>query len=260
FGLLVNQGTIAHTGGGGTLFVGDNTVLSNTGTYDFQGDGPGIRIGGGLSSVFTNTGTVRKSAGTAPEGVTLSVSFFSNANLVEVRSGTLNLASGGTSTGVFLAATDTFLNFSGGLHTVRPGAAFQGTGVLGVTGGTLRVVGSVSAGTVRVTGGVLQVTAGSLFSASTYTQTGGTLVIEVVGPNASDSGRLSVSGQARLGGGLSLRFVGAYRPRLGDQYQVLNFDTRVDTGFAGFDFPAVSGLRFSPNYGNGNLTITVMPA
>jgi hypothetical protein len=260
-GLLINNGTIAHAGGGGRLFVSDGTTINNAGTYDFQGDGAGIVLGGGLSSTFTNTGTVRKSAGAG--AVTLSVSFFTNANLVDVQSGTLNLSAGGASTGTFNTAGGASLRFTGGLHALNDGATFTGNGSAGVAGGTL-VINAVATGVnFTVTGGTLELSAGASLGVSNYTQTGGLLAIDVSGPDDGEHGRLDVAGQALLGGGLRISLVGPYTPGQGDAFVVLTYGFRGDpaTAFGGYDFPPLVGLHLQPNYddGTGSLTIVTVP-
>jgi hypothetical protein len=249
YGELINFGIIVHTNaGGGTapLWVHGGSRIFNAGLVDIQGDGPSISVGDGSTSVFANTadGAIRKTGGTG--AVTLAVSFFTNSGIVDVQKGTLNLAASGTSSslGAFSVVNGAALNFSGGTFTVSA-TPFQGTGVVGVTGGTLRIAGYEAIAVLRMTSGTLELTPGSYLDAGSYTQTGGTLLVDVAGPLQGDYGRLRVEGQAQLGGGVSVRFVNNYVPKLGDIYTFLSYGSRGNpsTGFGGTAFPSMNGMH-----------------
>src|SRR5262249_16936263 len=65
YGLLSNNGTIVHGPGPGSLGLHSDAQIVNAGIYDFQADLTGIFINDGDTSAFTNTGIVRKSAGSS---------------------------------------------------------------------------------------------------------------------------------------------------------------------------------------------------
>jgi len=92
-----------------------------------------------------------------------------------------------------------------------------------------------------------------------YTQTGGTLAIDLAGANF---GRLQIAGSATLGGALAITLVNSYFPNLGDTFQILTFGSR--TGSPPSDFGAKygldigSGLRFDAVYGANSLTLVTV--
>ena len=126
---LLNQGTVQWSAG--NLWFGSTptTVVSNGGQWLMTSNNL-IIFGGGATSVWTNNGTLRKSAGTGTS-VATGVNFYNQSDgLVQVDTGTLQLTSITTN----LAGT---LRLNGGTLIAN--------GTLAVGGGTLDGTGTVGA-------------------------------------------------------------------------------------------------------------------
>jgi hypothetical protein len=115
------------------------------------------------------------------------------------------LSGGGASLdGTFDVATPLGLDFASGTYVVTTGTAFTDVGLAYVNGATVSVQDVVSAGDFQVYGGTLELTiTGILNLAGTYTQSGGSLVIDFQDQVAGNGcGQLNVTGKAALGGNL----------------------------------------------------------
>ena len=201
---LHNNATLTWTGGTIDLNFNVNGLslpgsasLTNaaTGLFLAQGDGAfsisATNFGDpdtGASSIFTNAGTFRK-AGSDPAHQTTISTTFNNSGTVDVQTGILSLAGGGTHTGSFATAVGTTLDFSGGTHNLNNASAVSSLGTLRISGGTtVNTTGSLtSGGLLELTGGVLN--AGGNITTTTYTQSNGSLQ----GP-----GTLTVQGAATI--------------------------------------------------------------
>lgn len=177
---LLNRGTVLWTGGG--LSFG-NTVVSNGGLWQISSD-DSLGYGGGTTPVWTNSGTLLKSAGAGIS--TLSGLGFYNqpGGLVQVDAGTLRLP------GSNLAGT---LRLNGG--------KLDAAGTFAVAGGAL--IGSGTFGANAFTGGLLSPGnngAGLIaFSSGLNLNSNVTFVIEGTSTNAvSGYDRLSVTGAVVL--------------------------------------------------------------
>jgi hypothetical protein len=143
-GLILNNAGTMTWSGGSSIANFNGPVFNNlkTGVFDAQGDGRYYQFSG-TGATFNNTGLVRKSAGTGATTFDNDVTF--SGGKIEVRTGTLSLAGGGTTT-------------SGGNFTVESGA------VLDLTGGTTRTyIGNyigTGSGKIRFSSGTLQIGAG----------------------------------------------------------------------------------------------------
>jgi hypothetical protein len=166
---LVNAGTVIWSAGNlniGGGFAGTHyTIISSSGLFDIQGDVTLGYISNGVIH-FTNTGTVRKSAGSgaASLGPSHSSLNFNNNGTVEVQSGALQLANG-TSAGVFNVSTGATLEFIGGSHVLHTSATFNGPGLTRVAGGTL----GVDEGHSATANGPLEFSAGTISGAGALT-------------------------------------------------------------------------------------------
>jgi hypothetical protein len=197
--------------------------------------------------------------------VTLSVSFFTNAGVVDVEGGVLNLACGGSSTGNFDVDAGATLKFTGGTHTLLDGANFTDpAGLVQVAGGILVINGIVTTEqNFSVVNGVLEISpTGRLAVGGNYTQTGGVLQYDVA--SSSGYGQFGVTGLASLGGNLRIRFLSPYTPGPGDNFQVLTYGSR--SGNFGYDFPSLSGVHLEAAFDppddplvSGSLTIRTVP-
>ncbi len=117
----------------GPLFLANGSVVDNLGTFEIAGDAD-VSFGGGAASAFNNVGTLRKISGadlTVFSNVPLN-----NAGLVEVKSGTLRMSNGGTSSGAIVLDPNTVLDFAFGNYNFAAGASVAGDGVARFNGTT----------------------------------------------------------------------------------------------------------------------------
>lgn len=186
-GTLVNGGTGAWTGG--QIQCSGGTVFSNTpgATFDFQADGAAFVLAGG-SPVLGNAGTFRKTAGTGTTTISLPCH---NFNSVQVQTGTLALAGGGTSSGQFTSSNGATLNFSSGTHTLSGSSTLSGPGSVLVNGGTVNVNGTVAVGALTNSATLNFNAVGTAYTTN-LTLSGGTL---------SGSGTLAIPGPFNWTGG-----------------------------------------------------------
>lgn len=122
-GTFTNSGVFAWQANSGSLVVVNGASITNAGVWDAQGDAA-IVYGGGAVSTFTNSGTLRKSAGTGTTQISNSGAFrFINSGAVEAQTGTL-LISGNSSfnpgtvfSGAGSVVVDTASTFNGGFQS-----------------------------------------------------------------------------------------------------------------------------------------------
>ncbi|RME85977.1 MAG: hypothetical protein D6775_01350, partial [Caldilineae bacterium] len=205
-GTLNNQGTATWTGAGRILFNSKNVFNNQAGaTFDIQTDSSASYFYGSPGS-FNNAGTVTKSAGS---GTTLFYAVdFNNSGAVNVNSGTLKLAGGGSDTGDFTIAAGSVLQFAGGTHSLD-GVAFGGAGTVEITSGTVNTTGggaTVSgSATLDLSGGTLGGD-GPMTVNGTFNWSGGTVsgsgAFTVNSPlNISGSNAKYLSGRTLSNGG-----------------------------------------------------------
>jgi hypothetical protein len=133
---LTNLGTVVATD---HLYFTNGNTLANSGVYEMQGD-VGL-YDGGYNGYFTNSGTLRKSAGAGTSYV--SIIGFSNSGVIEVASGTIEFNTG--------AAFNGGSQFKGpGTVLVSNSATFTGGYT---TQGNLRLVGGYFTGSGAQIGG-----------------------------------------------------------------------------------------------------------
>jgi hypothetical protein len=130
-----------------------------------------------------------------------------------------------------------------------------------IQGGVLRGRGTAEP-CVDVSGGQVQpgLSPGILNVDGTYTQSAGTLDIEVGGTTpGTGHDQLAVTGAADLGGAMALDTVSAFSPSDGDSFVVMTYGSRVGTS----TFDTVTwadldpSLNFTVNYNPTNVTVTV---
>ena len=188
---LVNNGTVNYTGTTYSFNLYNSADVVNNGVFDMQND-LGIGVGGSGPRLFTNNGTLTKSAGTAAGGAYIYPELDNAAaGTIDVTSGRLNLHGGGTSSGAFTIGAGAFLQIT---------ATYDVAGAPTVTG----------AGTLRVAGGNLVVPAGVTLSVpqlaldSGYVSGAGTL--ELTGISTWSGGTM---GHATYSGGTTRVMTGA---------------------------------------------------
>ena len=204
-GLLQNAGSIVQSGLGRLRLGYPTGIAPATGrvsnlagaVYDFQVDTTIFQGGGPNTGAFDNAGTLRKSGGTGTSTVAV---LFNNAagGAIDVGSGTLVLAAGGSSQGgTFDVAQGGTLDLTGGNTNNLTGTyTGSGGGTVQMTGGTL----NVSSATFNLpdsmfqwTGGLIQ---GTLTNAGVMTLSG--TADKTVGGLLQNAGSIVQSGPGRL--------------------------------------------------------------
>ncbi|HEV8199575.1 MAG TPA: MopE-related protein, partial [Candidatus Polarisedimenticolia bacterium] len=228
---VTTNATTTWTGTGDiqTCSSGQTCVITNTGTWDLQGDRT-INISGGGTATFVNNGTVRKTAGT---GVSAFAIAMNNASLVDitVSGGTLALDGGGTSTGAFTGAAGTTLRF-GGAATLEAGSSISAPAVtFPINGSVVNINGSYNAGTqtsvgsgtvnfnaaatvtslgttLALTNGTLNLSSGESVTVVNFNESGGTLtgsdIVTASGASTWSGGFMGGVGTTTYNGALSL--------------------------------------------------------
>ncbi len=235
---LDNRGTITWTGG---RIIGDSSpVLNNLAgaVFDNQTDTTLFQSNDGTVKTFNNSGTVKKTAGT---GTSTWDGLFNNSGTLNVQTGTIALAGGGSSSGLFTNATTAVTAFTGGTQVLANGTLFTGAGTNQIAGGTVTVVTNGTAsvtGTFELVSGVLGgdgtflVPSGSVFNwkggvmsgtGTTTNASGGTLTVSTVADKSLNR-RLDNSGTVTWTAG---RIIGDETPVLNNHVGAL-FDTQVD--------------------------------
>ena len=188
----------------GTFTVGDasgqNTNANGTGTLALE-----IQAGA----------TLRKSLG-GTTNFAAGVTSFTNAGMVEVLSGTLNIGSSG------YQQTSGLTSLTGGSLTV--------SGTLTLAGGSLTGTGTVTATTVSNIGGQVGpgLSPGTLTISGNYIQgSTGTLNIEVGGTTVgAEYDRLAITGAATLNGTLNVSLINDFVPLVGTSFTIMTFGSR----------------------------------
>ena len=182
-------------------------VVDNAGLWDLVNDADFLLANGPCT--FSNSGTLRKSAGVATSSSTWSA--FNNTGAVEVQSGTF-APPGGTHTGSFdLSAGTTLSLSSAGTTNFNAGATIAGAGRISVASGTVNFNAGASGATVpqvTIAGGVLAFNTGGDVSLATLTQSGGRLSgadrVTVTGATSWTSGDTVGPGRTVVAGGLQV--------------------------------------------------------
>ena len=154
-----NAGTTTFSGT--HISSGTGAVIENSGTFDIRGDGDIHYNSGGTKTRFENTGTLKKTSGTASTDISTSLD---NDGSVEVSSGTLDLPGGSdpgsseSSSGDFLAGEGATLRFSGSHRLSGAGSSVSGTGTVSfpTSTSTIAVDDYDVAGTTSITGAAVE--------------------------------------------------------------------------------------------------------
>jgi hypothetical protein len=174
---LTNTGTVTWTGDG-NLQTGNAAAINNNGTWDMQNN-QAITPNFGTMSTFTNSGTLRKSAGITTSAI--SILFNNNNNaIIDVQTGIVVLSSGTSTGGNYSVATNALLDLTGGgTQNITGTYTGSGSGVIEFSAGTINVLD-----------------AGATFNFSPALQwTGGTLTREPVDTaTLTNSGTLLITG------------------------------------------------------------------
>jgi len=235
-------------------------ILFGNGTFTNESDGTfTATLATNLSfsnqfgtNAFANAGTfVQNGPGTVTVGVP-----FNNTGTVGVQDGAFQF------NGAFTQ--------SDGSTELAGGAITKTSGVMQINGGAIGLGADTSSGTItgnvtlgNAAAGVVPRpgAAGTLTVTGTYTQTAGTLDIELGGTSPGTGyDRLVVGGNAALGGVLQLTVLNGFVPKVGQQFQVL-----TATGTLSGAFTDVATTNFAPGLGAsviytaGGATVTIEP-
>ena len=190
-GTINNSGTILHTNTGFLQFASGTLNNLAGAIYDFQSSG-GFSNGGGANAVNNNAGTFRKSIYTGMATIASGVVFNNNGGALDVLSGTLSIAGGGTSTGgTITVGLGAVLNPNGGgAYTYTGLHTGSGDGSIQLSAGTLTI--GAGGATFNFSPGLFQWTAGTITGA-TLTNAG-TLTISGTSTKVLSNGAISNSG------------------------------------------------------------------
>ena len=192
---LINSGA-ATWSGSSAIILGGGAVLSNTasGTFDCAADGT-IQNGPG-TNLLANAGLFRKINGT---GTTTIQVPFDNSGNVQVQSGTLDLAGGGSSSGNYEVSSGASLNFSAGTNNATPSSTITGPGDFHVLGGIANLFGSITTlGAHLFSGGIVNL--GGNYNPANNDLSIGASTVNFDGANPVSAASLTVGGYGSLGG------------------------------------------------------------
>jgi fibronectin-binding autotransporter adhesin len=207
--------------GGNQLAVGFGSNVINTGTFTSNRATSDNSISDGTgTNIFRNDGTYVQDSGVNTTRIS---TFFDNKGITQVRTGTLILLGGGSSSGSFAIQAGGVLHAGTALSTgnlaidsgsidnagtfkvggkvdVAAGVSLKGSGTLAVSGGTLNLASGVAMdGTVR-----LAVSSGTLNTAGTVNPAGVDLSFGALsGAGTVNTGTLLWTGGEMSGGGIT---------------------------------------------------------
>jgi hypothetical protein len=251
-----NAGTIV-IGGTYYFYMANNAVLTNSGTIDFQGDGGLYLNSAAGTTAVVNSGTIKKSSGTASVTFNVPLTAQSGSHL-NVLTGTF-LVGAVTSTGASFTVssgatlyfntgdTRTFdatsnvngagtVDWASGTNTVN--AVYNVTGTTKVSSNGSTTLNSItSTGNIVSNGGTLTLNSGSPLSVPTLAlqggNVGGTAPINLTGTSMTwTSGTLSGSGTLSIPAGTTISLTSSYV--IIDGRPVSNAGTIALSGFGFF--------------------------
>jgi autotransporter-associated beta strand protein len=192
---LINSGD-ATWSASTALTLSGGAVLSNaaSGTFDCASDGT-IQNGPG-TNLLANAGLLRKINST---GITTFFVPLDNSGTVQVQTGTLNLAGGGSSSGNYQISSGALLTFNSTIVAILPGGLITGAGDFQVVSGTVNLFGSVNTlGAHTFTGGIVNV--GDNYNPANNDVSIDASTVNFDGTNPVTAASLTVGGYGFLGG------------------------------------------------------------
>ncbi len=196
-GNFTNLGSVIIPGTGSVTLNGS---LTNQGTIDLAGDSS---INGGASQLLVNAGLLEKTAGTGLAAI--NVSFNNQGATMEVDSGTLSLAGGGTdSGGTFDVAAGATLDLTGNSEPTLTGTyTGSGGGTVVLSGGVVFIgIGGATlnfpAGMLQWTGTLISSALGDLTNLGTMTLAGSSDHGFIQGGTLYDFGSIIQAGSGNL--------------------------------------------------------------
>ena len=236
-GSLANAGT-ANVSGAGDLVLNNGATIANSGTLDFQTNAGVQHVSGGTPT-FTNSGTLRKSAGAGVTAIGITNPLnFTNATTgtVHVLSGTVRV-NGGFAANSGTIRVDTGTTFSTNGAALANNGSLRGTGTIDLSGATLTNNGTVSPGA----------SPGTMVINGNYVQgPNGTLLIELAGTQQGvDHDYLQVNGAAHLDGTLRVVALPPFTGTPGDDFRFMTYASRTGD-FQTFNYPLGAQFNASP--------------
>ena len=238
---LINNGAITWTGG--RIILDKNALIVNTGVFDIQAD---TYIGGtAIPSGIDNQGVFRKTAGAGVTAIGPSFSWpvpFTNTGEVKVLTGTLSFNGPYLQTGGQLVVggngliANTALNLQGGV--------LAGNGIIT---GDVNNTGSIvapgnSPGALTITGNYVQSAAGIL-------------QIEIGGATNTQFDRITVRGNANLGGALTVSLINDFVPAISSTFKIMDYGSHTGSFATVGNLSSKSGLTFIPLYSTTDVTL-----
>jgi hypothetical protein len=190
----INNFGTTTVSGVGNFNISSGSSFNNQVGGNFAIGSDGNILGNGS---FNNMGTLRKTGAT---GITSfnGPRFNNNSGTIDLLTGTLNLISGGTSTGgIFTVAAGATLGFNGGTHVFSGAYAGSGAGLTQLTNGTIQI--STSGASFNFTGSGFRVSGGALTgpglltNLGTFAWTGGNISGQVI---IANTGAFNISGSS----------------------------------------------------------------
>jgi hypothetical protein len=191
----------------------ETVTFTNNAVFKTAGATFTVQAGGNATLTLAGTGTLNNAGtfqtmdmdptgGTTTLGITLH-----NTGTVEAVSGTLNMTSNRSSTGVFTADAGATLNFTGGTHVLAVGSSVGGAGTVLFSSSSIVILGSYTASTgLTISSGTTTFNAD--ITLPTLTITGGTLTgfgnVTVTGLLTWTAGSITGPGQTTAAGGMAI--------------------------------------------------------
>lgn len=166
--LLQNSGTV-NWKGTGAISSGHGAVFTNDAgaTFELQGDNQWLYNQGGAIPTLNNAGSLKRTGATTVAQIGAVVN---NSGSVDVTTGTLSFAGGGSGTGFYGVSSGATLNFGGGTHTISGTAArINGAGSVDFSTGTV-IMSSSAPSAYDITGTTLVDGASVTFNTSDTTR------------------------------------------------------------------------------------------
>ncbi|MEI9959959.1 MAG: hypothetical protein WDM76_02165 [Limisphaerales bacterium] len=181
---LINQGTVTWTAGSINVGGTPPTVISNGGLWQIVGD-LSFSFGGGFTPSWTNTGILRKTAGTGLAGVDGFNFDNQPGGLIDAPIGIIRFTGGNSSLlgGTFNATAPGLVEIGSGTWT-DAGGTTTGTGTNRLNGGTFNFRTNIIAG-LRLTGGNL-----FIVSTNTFQQAGAITNLTLEGSSLLGTNRI----------------------------------------------------------------------
>ncbi|MCQ8130680.1 autotransporter outer membrane beta-barrel domain-containing protein, partial [Methylomonas rivi] len=175
-----------------------------------------------------------------------------NNGLLDVQSGTVNLAKDFTNQGVVNVEQGATLTVSAASFVNGVDGVLQGEGILDpVFSNDLINSGTIYPGSDGI---------GSLTVAGDFMQTASGLLSMEIGGTDTLLDILNITGDATFGGTLKVERFGSFVPEVGDIFTLITFDGLGSGAFASLDASAFTGLGFETVYNVDNVQLKVISA